>query len=290
MSATLTRPVLLLALLFGTAAGAQPSPDDSQRERELSAEVNRLKEVLERSFQERMRYKKELKEVRVTIGQLRTENAELRQLVKASKVGDGLDAAAEELLQFFRWLDIQLSAADGTEAQRKWLYAVLSGTMEEWISDQAAGRRLLRPSLSWMKQRVEQLDAGARQEPEKPRESQRTVSESEVWIRPQAICELLNIKNAEQRVQFLSRLVGQQVYWTGTVAGGIDDRNAPYQVELRRDDVVIFVNVRKKKRGSLKWVKIGKEARVEGRIADVGDTIGSCISVLVVDGKLRRPG
>ncbi len=289
MSTFVARLSSPLFFLFASVCCAQSIPEGSHREQQLNAEVDRLKGVVERSFQEKMRYKKKLKEARGTIDRLQSENAELRKLVKISKVGDSLAAAGEELLRFFEWMDTQLAATKGATAQRRWLFSVLSGAMEDWASDNAAGRTLLRPSLSLMKKRVEQLDAITSRQAEGSGESERTASESEVWIRPQAICDLLEVKNAEDRVQFLSRLIGRRVYWEGTVAGGIDDRNAPYQVELRRDDVVIFVNVRKKKPGALKWLKIGEEVRVEGEIADIGDTIGSCISVLIVNGKLTRP-
>jgi len=265
---------MAIAILF-TMTGMSPPAQKPKKSKKL-AEIKRLQKELNKALNDRSDYKKQLAEAEATIEGLRKENARLRKMTDPEALAYVRRDASEQLLGFYQWL-AKSAAYDLTTSQQRTLLGLLGAAMDEWALGDPDRLVLVSSSLRWLTQEVESLGIRA------AREVQSEPSNYTIAEHAPAICKKLQNKGRGQKAKAIATLLGQEVSWVGIVVETVDSRTAPYQLELDCEGVAVFVNIIDKRSGSMRGIKMGTDVYVMGKIADIGDTLGACVSVLLVE-------
>ncbi len=248
-------PTLMLAAALMVLAG----PEDS--------ELAGLRKQVVELDRDNARLAKELADLRDEASRLRKENERLRRAAGPDAEKQIVEDAMAVMLDFFkefkRMMDADLVEPD-VQATMLTLQAAI---FQAWRTKDPLRTELSKRAGKWLAREISEMNRRA--------ESRRWVQENQVS--PANLREWMNTTDRAARAEAITKCVGREVRWTGTVTDAVNDDRSPWHVEIECEGVLL--------RGRMAALKamnrpaIGEEYTIVGTVEAVDGATWSGIIV-----------
>lgn len=278
---TMMMYVIAVAMATGPGNGGEKLTPDQ-------AEIQRLQRVVIEKTREAQALKKRVRSLNREIDDLSEKLAECEMDRSDAGARSTRERDAEAIAELCRLI---CSSGENRPEGRDFL-ASIADMLRDWTRGNLEREELFGPGISILETNVVMIDR-AREEQKRKEEAaneRRKTLPRRALKDASLLCDIVQEFDALSSALAFLGMVGESVEWEGTVTGGIDSASAPYQVEVTCGNVLVFCEVRDKRPGSLRGIRLKAKVKITGRISDIGDTVGYCKSALVSDCAIVRKG